>query len=473
MTGLKSELARKAFHVSMGGFAFLLRWLTPLQAASLAAGALAFNLFGLNPLTHGALLRDGERERGFSAGIVLYPAVVLALILIFHRRLELAAAVWALLAFGDGMATVGGVLLRGPRLPWNPHKTWVGLVTFVLYGTATSALLIRWTQQAALDAVGRGAGASDAMNRVGLSFLDAGLGGSPPRFLLLGCLAAALAAAVAESMEIGIDDNLVVPLVGGSVLYAATLVEPQRLSQASELIGANLAWGAAVNTLLAAAAYAARGVGRSGAIWGWVLGTTLYTFGGWRGFLMLVLFFVLGTASTKLGFSRKAALGIAQEKGGRRGAGHAFANTGVGVLCAFLGLATPYPELWTLALVAAFATAAFDTVSSEIGQAFGRRHYLVTTFRRVAAGTDGAVSPEGTLAGVAGALVLAAAAWGVGLIAAPAIPVAVAAAFLGATAESYLGATLERLQVVGNQLINFANTAIGAAAAVALHLLLR
>ena len=89
------ELARKAVHIGMGGLALGLRWLGPWAASGVALVAVAFNLLVLHRITGKALLRDAERERGFSWGIALYPAVVLTLVLIFHQRLELAAAIWA------------------------------------------------------------------------------------------------------------------------------------------------------------------------------------------------------------------------------------------------------------------------------------------------------------------------------------------------------------------------------------------
>ena len=61
-------------------------------------------------------------------------------------------------------------------------------------------------------------------------------------------------------------------------------------------------------------------------------------------------FFVLGTACTKLGYAKKAALGIAQEKGGRRSAKHALASTSAGLAFAFLAMATGWPEGFALAL---------------------------------------------------------------------------------------------------------------------------
>ena len=455
MSTLRGELLRKSVHVGMGGFALSLRWLTPLQAAGLAVTALLFNLFVLHRLTRRALLRDDERESGYSVGIVIYPAVVLVLIAVFRNRMELAAACWGLLAVGDGMATVFGVLAGGAKLPWNPQKSWAGFFSFVFWGTAAAAFLLRWTQQAATDG-------TPAMDSVGLSFLIAG--GEVERFVFLlgGCFVTALAAAFAESLATGIDDNILVPLVGGGVLYAATLIQPEILIARADSLLVALAWGAAVNALLAGLAYAARSVSVSGAVGGWILGTALYTFGGWRGFLMLALFFVLGTVTTKMGYRKKADLGIAQEKGGRRGVKNAVANTLTGVVFAVLFAATAYPEIFAAALVAAFATAVCDTVSSEIGQAYGRTHVLITNLKRVPAGTDGAVSLEGTLAGLAASVVLSAVAWQVGLVSLPVAAIAAAAGFAGATIESYLGATVERLDMLDNELVNFANTMIGA-----------
>src|SRR5439155_21725481 len=123
----------------------------------------------------------------------------------------------------------------------------------------------------------------------------------------------------------------------------------------------NLPLALAINGALAAAAYAARSVRVSGVIGGILMGGTLYAFGGWRAFMMLVVFFVLGTTTTKMGYAKKAALGIAQERGGRRGAKNAVANCGMGALLAYVATTSPYGSLAMLGLVAAFGTAACDT----------------------------------------------------------------------------------------------------------------
>ena len=183
---LRSELPRKLVHVGMGAFALLLRWLTPWQAMLMAVAALILNSFFLHGITRGALLRPEERASGFSRGIVLYPAILLLTFIVFRSSLELAAGIWALLAVGDGMATLSGLALRGPRLPWNPKKTWSGLVAFVLFGTAASAWAIRWVQRAGTWTVGGSVassglltlGEADVSGRIGDAFLLGGTVGA-------------------------------------------------------------------------------------------------------------------------------------------------------------------------------------------------------------------------------------------------------------------------------------------------------
>ncbi len=70
--------------------------------------------------------------------------------------------------------------------------------------------------------------------------------------------------------------------------------------------------------------------------------------------------------------------------------------------------AAPLRDVLVLAYAAAVATAAADTCSSEVGKAFGRRTFLITTLRPVPPGTEGAISVEGTLGGLLGAALVAA-----------------------------------------------------------------
>jgi uncharacterized protein (TIGR00297 family) len=121
-----------------------------------------------------------------------------------------------------------------------------------------------------------------------------------------------------------------------------------------------------------------------------------------------------------------------------------------------------------LAFTAALVAGGSDTVASEIGKAWGRRTFLLTTLRRVPPGTSGAMSLEGTLAGLGGAALLALAACTLGLIELADVGIVVLAATVGALVESALGATLEARGIVNNDVLNFINTGVAAFVAIAL-----
>ena len=204
----------------------------------------------------------------------------------------------------------------------------------------------------------------------------------------------------------------------------------------------------------------------SGMLGGLLLGELVFAGLGWRGWLILVGFFVLGTLATKLGYKEKEKRGLAQEGGGRRGAKHALANTACATLLAvaspFIDAAWPALALpLVLAFVGAFAIAVFDTGSSELGQLYGRKPVLITTFRRVEPGTAGAVSWQGTLGGLGLAALMGLLAAGVGLIPWSLVWIPPLAGLVGSSFESYLGAWLPEGKL-SNELENFLNTVVGA-----------
>ena len=189
-------------------------------------------------------------------------------------------------------------------------------------------------------------GGSDASGRIGDAFLlggavgDAGAAGVPGSLslLVMGCLVAAMAAALGESLDTNVDDNILVPLVGGAVLWVATLVDPGLLvagGAAATGVGGALAaadgsWltGVAITVPVTVMAYFARAVDRSGAVVGVLLATVLYVYAAWPGLVMLGGLMVIGMGVTRLGHARKEALGLAEGRGGRRGLGSVAANAG-------------------------------------------------------------------------------------------------------------------------------------------------
>ena len=209
--------------------------------------------------------------------------------------------------------------------------------------------------------------------------------------------------------------------------------------------------------------------------WGYlnalVLGVIVWGTLGWRGYLIVMLFFLLGSALTFVGIEQKEAEGIAEERSGVRGAGNVWGSALTATICAIATLfcPAPYKYLFVLGYVASFCTKLSDTTASEVGKAYGKTTYLITTLKPVPRGTEGAVSLEGTLAGAFASVVLAAIAWAIGLISPIGILWCVAAAFVATTIESLIGATLEpRFTWLTNDLVNLINTVIGAVSAIVL-----
>jgi uncharacterized protein (TIGR00297 family) len=272
-----------------------------------------------------------------------------------------------------------------------------------------------------------------------------------------------LVCALVESLPTTLDDNLTVPVTVALVLPLLATVEPSLLLEDVGFTGRVLV-GLAVNGLLSLLALLARWTDVPGALSAVALGTAVTAGLGLPGLALMVAFFVLGTAATKLGYRTKAARGIAQGRGGTRGWRHAWANGGVpAFLAVTAGMAPPgLRDLVVLAYAGAVATAAADTCSSEVGKAYGRRTYLITSLRPVPPGTEGGVSLEGTLCGLAGALAVSATGAALGLFGwGPALLVTVAG-LLGSLAESVIGSGAERRGWMGNDLLNALNTVIGA-----------
>ncbi len=426
-----NEYLRKALHVGFGLFAFALKWIPWWAAAIVAAIAVLGNWLALHRIVG---TRVARHERGYDAGIVLYPFVVMLVILIFRNHIAYAGIAWAILAFGDGMATVMAGVARIAPLPWNRAKSWGGFIGFVMFGTAAAITTGWWL-------------------------------GDPD---VVAIEIAVLAAAIGESLDLRIDDNITVPFAASVALIIAGIhpvvpfgVMPQTVP-----------W-LIVNTVLALVGYAAKSVNFSGAIGGWALGTILIFGAGWPMYVALLAFFIIGTATTKLGYKRKAERGLAQEGEGRRGFSHAFSNVGVAAICSIAVSRLFRADALDLAVVAylmgiaSLATAAADTTASEIGQLIGRRAFLPLTLKRVPVGTEGAISIEGTLAGaIGGTIVAAISVWTLQrLLPIPYALVAFIAlsAFLGSYIESLAGSwNRKRIDPIPNGVLNFFNTVVGA-----------
>lgn len=424
MTMTPAEWKRKAIHAGMGIFALALRWLDWRGAAACAAAALVFNVVVM-PRFGREVYRN--RLRKHDAGIVAYPAVVLILILVFgDSDLPLVAAVWAMMAFGDPAAAIAGRTVGGPPLPWNARKTWIGFFAdWAVAGAASTAVF---------------------------SFVTARAPG--PDTVAVLCIGAGVYAFL-ESVESGLDDNVVAAFPTALVLYELGRHWPPALASTPPSWG-SVAVALGVNLVIGAAMGALGVVSRSGAVAGAAVGFLILAAGGWGAYGLLWAFFLLGTLATRLGYASKAAAGTAQSNEGRRGAANAVANTIVPVALVLLGLPG-------VALAAAFGAALADTLGTEVGTLWGRRAFSPLGFHPLPPGTPGAVSFPGTAGAIVGAGLIAGSARLLGVVSTPGAAVVLLAGFLGAMSESWLNDFGRRAGFgLDHEFANALNTFVGA-----------
>jgi uncharacterized protein (TIGR00297 family) len=198
--------------------------------------------------------------------------------------------------------------------------------------------------------------------------------------------------------------------------------------------------GAVLSVFVALAALRARTLATSGAIAAAVVGTICLA-AGWNWGALLLAMFVSASALSRLGERQKAErVGPVVEKGDERDATQVLANGGLYAAAALGSLLAPSP-IWYAIGAGTLAASAADTWATEVGTLAGGEPISIVSGRRVAPGTSGGITLVGTVAGVVGAVFIAAAAalanWQV-----PFAAVALAGV-AGALADSLLGATVQ------------------------------
>ena len=206
---------------------------------------------------------------------------------------------------------------------------------------------------------------------------------------------------------------------------------------------------------------------------GWIhagsLGTILLGSLGWQGWLAVVLYLVLGSAVTKLGFRDKQRRGLAEARGGSRGPENVWGSAATGAALALLiGAGVEPRSVLLVGFAASFAAKLADTFGSEIGKRWGRTTVLISSFRRVPPGTEGAISLEGTLASAFGSLLMSVLMLALQLI--PSWPLTGLVMLIGLVAtlaESLFGALVQdRYDWMSNELVNALQTSLAAVLAI-------
>ncbi len=275
------------------------------------------------------------------------------------------------------------------------------------------------------------------------------LGKQEPLIVLMGVVVAVLLKAILADRE----DAFLVEMLG----VAMTVYLFDDLDFAVD--GLNLIAAAILAFSFGYFAYRARAMDLSGLFSGALIGLLLIVFADVRWFVILLVFFALGAGTTRYRFDYKRRIGVEEEKSGVRGYRNVFANGIVAAAAAVLYGVTLHPACVALFL-GAVATAAADTVASEIGVT-GKRPYLITTFERVRAGTNGGVTLIGEAAAGLAALVIGLVAFLLGVADPAMLIVTVAAGLVGTNVDSVIGAVFENRGMIGNSGTNLAATLAG------------
>ncbi len=197
-----------------------------------------------------------------------------------------------------------------------------------------------------------------------------------------------------------------------------------------------------------------------GGITGGIIALSLFWGGGFPMLFVLVAFFILGVGASHWKKEYKTNIGLAQENKGIRSVRHAIANGGAAAIYA---LCAGYSETRTILFLAmsaaCLAAATSDTLSSEIGNVWGKKYIHIISLKRDDRGKDGVVSLEGTAAGIMGSVIIG----GVFYLGFGHITFAVwivIAGIVGNIVDSLLGATLQQKNILSNDHVNFICTLI-------------
>ena len=368
-----------------------------------------------------------------------------------------------LFGFAASAAVLGGIAAATSL----PTAVFIGTVLLVAVGNLCSEL-----------AIARGLGSHDGWfvvgGTVGLSGGFA-IAAAMPSDLAFG-LGSVLVFVAVGALAGGLVRSMLFPRDDPPVMFSVALGVWLLVEIIPALSSAEAAFAIAVTGAVGIISYLLDTASVEGMIAGVLLGLIAFVLGGPAWFVLLLAFFAIGGLSSKFQYDEKVNRGIAEGDEGARGGENVLANS-TAAMIAVIGFATASAapteiELiggtvstaaiegaFALAYAGALATALGDTLSSEIGGVYDNPR-LITTFEPVPAGTDGAITWQGELAGIGGTTVIALLAvvlldlsFGIGLL-------IILAGIVGMTVDSLLGATIEG-KYTGNEGVNFLATLAG------------
>ena len=464
------EDLRQWLQLTAAAGALTLRWIDAPTAILTGTVALLFVLIVVPRLGDG-LYRPGEPRDSAPIGLVLYPATLLLLVTLFWSfggMPHVVAAIWGLFACGDAAATLLG---RGEAagLPWNPKKSWHGSLAYWICGSVPALFLLAWVGERP----------------------DVGIAGGPVVAWIL-CVAVGGLCAFLESLPVRrFNDNFWVPLVGAVALYTGLLLRASHM-QANLPRPGPFALQAVVLAALVAWAWTRGAWGVTGALAG--LGTALVAamLLGPGGAVALIALALITWRAADYAHRRRLALD-ADDAAGRAGsiaaggprwsAALVVVATQAFLVLAFLAFSTgvgggggagadPLHALFATGALGGLGGVAAARVARDLGPIFGRTPVLATTLERVAAGTTGAISLEGTLLGAGAACAIGVVGAVAGLTTLWCAPLVALAGALGSHLESFLAASISAERSPGELALVSVNSAVAGLVTILLTMLI-
>jgi uncharacterized protein (TIGR00297 family) len=176
--------------------------------------------------------------------------------------------------------------------------------------------------------------------------------------------------------------------------------------------------------------------------------------------ILILAFLILSLIASRYNKDYKQSLGIYESK---RTAKNVVSNGLIAIIMAGFGGAVFNGQYISFVggFIGAVATATADTLASEVGVL--QKPRLLTSFKIVEPGTDGAISILGTSVAIIGAGVIGFVSFIVGILPDPlfAIKIAVISGIVGCFMDSIFGAIFERRGWINNEHVNVLGTLSG------------
>jgi uncharacterized protein (TIGR00297 family) len=276
-----------------------------------------------------------------------------------------------------------------------------------------------------------------------------------------------IAAVLLKTILLKYEDALVIEAIG----IAMTMWLIRELNYQADLLLVVMA--VIVGFTFGFFAFRAKTADLSGLFSAALVGIILLVFAAPHGaqwFLIMLSFFILGSVATRYKYEYKKRIGVEQGQSGARGYKNVFANGIVAAAAAVLFGVFQQP-IFIVMYVGCVATAAADTLASEIGVT-GGIPYMITTMKKVPIGTNGGVTARGQAVALLGGLTVSLVALLLNVITPWMMVICTIAGFVGTNIDSLVGATLENRGFLGNAGTNMLATIGGGLCAVLLFMFL-